>query len=261
MSLSSPLGHCGIIWLVALTLSGCRCASGKASGDGAQQDAGVAADAGALAAAPVQAAEEGSRPRLVRLDEVIPTPPSPVPTTAMLRARSLPPSGRREQVGTIAVATECGPGYCSDGLLDLSSRRVLVATMPTAAERESLAGPGTFERALKVAYSGDSYVSVYQGYTEFAGGAHANNELSCATWDRRGGRKVSMSDIVSHRQVKSLEERAVAALEDFLTETGHPRYTLDEESFLYDEANQRFILCARAPYVMEGTIVEILVDS
>jgi hypothetical protein len=153
----------------------------------------------------------------------------------MLRSRSLPPSGYREQVGDIAVTAHCGPGCCIE-LHELSA---------------------TFERAVRVATVTSHYVSVYQGFTQYSGGAHANNSLACATWARGTGRQVRLSEILPLTEVKTLRERATIALQDFRDETGRPPYTLDEESFLYDEEARRVVFCALAPFVVAGTIVEV----
>jgi hypothetical protein len=178
----------------------------------------------------------------------------------MLRSRSLPPLGRREQLGDIVVTTQCGPRYCVDGLQDLRSGRELMGMALTDEEKELVAAAAGFERAVRVANLGEIYLSAYQGFTETSGGAHANNALACATWDRRTGRQIRLLEVVSGVEASVLKEQATMALQEFLEETGRPRYTLDETSFLYDSAKQRITFCALAPFAAAGTVIEISID-
>lgn len=243
----------------ALAHAGCRCGANPQDSSAVVQDGGLLPDSGASTAS-TGAPEDGRRARLVRLSELIPTPPSAVPTTAMLRSRTMPPSGQREQVGDIIVTTQCGPRYCTDGLRDSRSGLDLIPTTLSAEENELVAASAELERAVRIAHLEESYLSAYKGFTEFSGGAHANNELTCGTWDRRTGRKVSLSEVLPPAEASALKQRAAVALQEFLEETGRPRYTLDELSFLYDGARQRVTFCALAPMVVAGTIIEIPVE-
>ncbi|WP_309892744.1 hypothetical protein [Archangium sp.] len=243
----------------ALAFVGCRRGANPQGPGTTVSDGGLLPDSG-MGPASASAPEDASRARLVRLNELIPTPPSPVPTTAMLRSRSMPASGRREQVGDIIVTTQCGPRYCTDGLRDTRSGLDLIPTALTAEEHELVAASAEFERAVRIAHLGDSYLSAYRGATEFSGGAHANNELACGTWDRRTGRQLRLSELVPPAEARALHQRAAVALQEFLEETGRPRYMLDEASFLYDSARQRVTFCALAPMVVAGTVIEIPVE-
>ncbi len=231
--------------ILALAPAGCRCGSSPPD---------------APAAAPVPEPAPQAQVRLVRLDTLLPTPPSSVPTTAMLRPRAPPPSGQREQVGEVAVMTQCGSGHCVDGLRDLRSGKTLLATTLTPDEEELVATSATFERAVRIAYVGEAHLSAYQGFTEVSGGAHANNELACATWERQSGQRVKLSEVVPEAEAHALTERASEVLQEFLEETGHPRYHLEEASFLLDSENRRVTFCALAPFVVAGTIIEVSVD-
>ncbi|WNG18180.1 hypothetical protein [Cystobacter fuscus] len=172
----------------------------------------------------------------------------------------MPSSGQREQVGDIIVTTQCGPHYCTDGLRDSRSGLELLPTALTVEESELVAASAEFERAVRIAHLEESYLSAYKGFTEFSGGAHANNELTCGTWDRRTGREVGLSEVLPPAEASALKQRATVALQEFLEETGRPRYTLDELSFLYDSASRRVTFCALAPMVVAGTIIEVSVE-
>lgn len=169
----------------------------------------------------------------------------------------MPPSGQRERVGDMVVITRCDMDYCVDGLRDDRRGQELMTTALTEDEKELASASATFERAVRIAHLTEDSVSVYEGFTEYSGGAHANNSLACSTWNRRTGRRVLLSELSSATKGKALEARAAILLQEFLDETGRPGYEIDEASFLYDGLNQRVVLCALAPYVVAGTIVEI----
>jgi len=242
-----------------LALVGRRCGANPQETDTTVSDGGCLPDSG-QGLSSTSAPEDGRHARLVRLNELIPTPPSPVPTTAMLRPRSMPPSGRREQVGDIIITTQCGPHHCTDGLHDTRSGLDLMPTALTVEENEFVAASAEFERAVRIAHLGETYLSAYRGFTEFSGGAHANNELACGTWDRRTGHQLRLSEIVPPTEARALHQQALVVLQEFLEETGRPRYTLDEGSFLYDSIRQRVTFCALAPMSVAGTVIEISIE-
>ena len=195
--------------------------------------------------------------RLVSLEAIAPTPPSSFPSTALVRMRSQPEGGERERLQDVAVVSRCDERSCLDGLRDLRTGRDLIALAATRDEREILDVPGSVQRVVKLAYVSDDVISIYTGATELSGGAHANNELACATYDRRTGRPVDLTKVVPPPEAPTLLRRASEKLKAFLRESGHQGYQIHKTSFLYDAASARVTLCALAPMPMDGTIIAV----
>ncbi len=123
---------------------------------------------------------------VVRIDDLPGARPrSDIPTTAMLGRRSKPGSTTAQGMTVITV---CGETYCTDGLRDERSGSLLVDPAPTPDEREVERQGGWLERVLRVVYVSEDFVSLYVAESSLsAGAAHANNRLSCTTYDRHTG--------------------------------------------------------------------------
>ncbi|NOJ91794.1 hypothetical protein HMI51_02380 [Corallococcus coralloides] len=194
---------------------------------------------------------------LVSLEEVAPTPRSRFPSTAMVRQRSQPADGVREQTDNVAVVSHCEGLACLDGLKDLRSGRELISLAPTRDEKNILKEEGSLERVVKIAHASESFVSAYTGHSEYSGGTHANNSLSCVTYDRHSGRPMRLKDAVTARKAQSLMRDARRKLEAFQQGQRLPAYQLTQEGFLHDSSSDRIALCADAPPPMAGTVIII----
>lgn len=202
-------------------------------------------------------AELTEEAQLISLETIVSTPPDPFPSTAMVRMRSQPKGGERERIRDVAVVSRCDERSCLDGLRDLRTGRDLLSPEPTRSEKEVLDASGSVQRVVKLAHVGEDFVSVYMGSTELSGGAHANNNLRCATYDRRTGRPVELAKIVPRAETRILLQRASERLRTFLHKSGQSGYRLSNASFLYDAASARITFCAEAPTQMAGTIIVI----
>ncbi|WP_147450414.1 hypothetical protein [Corallococcus carmarthensis] len=194
---------------------------------------------------------------LVSLDELAPTPPSPIPSTALVRSREQPTGGVRERTGDVSVVSHCEKQSCMDGLQDLRTKRELIALAPTRDERATLDGQGSVQRVVKIAHTSDGFVSVYTGSTNISDGAKANNSLSCATYGRGTGRPLNLKDAVPPKEALALTHRAEMMLEAFQRKHGLPAYRLTPKGFLHDASSGRVALCAEAPTPMAGTVIVI----
>ncbi|MCP3100460.1 hypothetical protein LZ198_16445 [Myxococcus sp. K15C18031901] len=191
------------------------------------------------------------------LDQVVETPPSLFPSSAMVRERSEPPNGERERRGELVVTARCGGSFCVDGLKDLGTGRDIIPLSLNADERRILAAPGALQRAVKLVSVDERHVSVYLGETEFSGGAHANNTLECATYSRRDGRRVKLSEVVPRAKAKALLQEAVSKMESFQEVHLLPGYRFRPDGFLLDERAGEVRLCAARAVSSEGTVLEV----
>lgn len=217
----------------------------------------VAMDAGASGAPPVVPAttDEEDIQRL-ELEMLAPTPFNPC-TAARVRKRLQPPDGVRERVEDLVVTSRCAEDSCFDGLRDLRTGRELIPTEPTAGEREVLAAPGYLQRVVRIATVSERYVSLYLGDSSYSGGAHANNGLVCATYDRRTGRPLKLSQVVPAAEARALTRKASRMLTAFLSRHAEVEHTLRPASFLYDAATRRISLCAEGDMPVAGSALLI----
>jgi hypothetical protein len=202
--------------------------------------------------------DEGS---VVSLDELAPSPSSPIPSTAMVRARTQPADGVRERQGDIAVVSRCEAQTCLDGLRDLRTERELIPFAPTRDEKETLDGQGSVQRVVKLARASDDSVSVYLGSTSTSEGSKSTNRLACVTYNRHTGRPMSLKHAVDPKQVPALMLRAGKKLEAFQQERGLPAYRLSQDGFLRDTSSGRIAFCAEAPSPMAGTVIVIWLET
>jgi hypothetical protein len=186
----------------------------------------------------------------ISLETLFPSPPARYPTTAMIREYPAPSSGVRQQMGAVSVPAVCKEGYCKDGIFDAQTGREILPITPSPDEREILGAPGDFVDAVRLTSVDDRWISAYLGQTEYSGGAHSNNELECAVFDRRTGRRVELQDVVGKRRAR-VELRRAQRLLDAQNEPFH----VDPRSFRLDPVNGGPILCAL--YFQGGIILEL----
>jgi hypothetical protein len=124
--------------------------------------------------------------------------PGPGPTTAELARRSSADEGTSEVGPGIAIVTHCIGDSCVDGLEDTATGAMLISAALSADEMALVGtdGSGWVERVVRVSYVSDRYVSAYIAESSFSGGAHANNVLSCATYDRAKARPAPLADVL-----------------------------------------------------------------
>jgi hypothetical protein len=214
-----------------------------------------------LALLTVAAGAAGAPPvRRVTLDELAPSPESPRPTTARVRARTLPATGWRQEIGGVAVSSRCGIRHCLDGLVDRERKRELIAATPTPDERATLAlTDGAVERVVHIAHVDSKWISVHLGGSEVSAGAHAANELACTAFDRSSGAKRSLSSIVTPKRARQLVARARRQLADWAQANQESGWAIDGRSFLVARGG-RIVMCATAALLRAGEVLEIDVD-
>lgn len=201
------------------------------------------------------------------------------PSTAMLGRRSKKNEGSRRVAPGFELSTRCSGNACVDELRELAAGLVLVPAALTADDREVLAPHGSWlERRLWLASATDRFVSVYVAESSFPdGAAHANNSLSCQTFNRKTGRQVTLADVLPDAsrltaRVQALiddPERALEVLGDSLESGGVDARgsRLDARGFIVKPVLGRkttdgiaLELCAEGPYSLAGSVVEIDLD-
>jgi hypothetical protein len=157
----------------------------------------------------------------VGLRDLLPArPPIREASTFELGDLAVPPGGVRESQRGVEVRSREVPqevdgiergGGVYDGLFD--GARTLLPAGPTpvwksdfdAAVREWKArcpnGCDDFgwaqSRVVRIAHVDDAHVSAWVGESEyFYGAAHSNNTLTCGTWDRRTGARLTLRDVL-----------------------------------------------------------------
>ncbi len=203
------------------------------------------------------------------LDDIV--RPESRPTTAELGRRTRPT--REELPGNLTVETRCGRNWCVDGLI--SNNTVLIAPELQPDEAKALRDPGAWlERVIRVAWQDDAHVSAYVAVSEFSGGAHANNQLSCRSFARKPGRALSLKQVFQPRFAELLLSGTPRLFDDTvsLEELGEPLdaagFQVDPQGFRFGRAGRlkgtrpEVILCAQGPYPSDsGTILELSVEA
>ena len=204
----------------------------------------------------------------VAISDLYPPPrPSPAPGTYMLRDHAVPESGLQEQrdgwevfteeILFTAGTTEIGSARV-DGLRSAAGK-VLLSTKLSAGEasmftelralwkKQSAAcsgacfpQTGSLDRGVRIAWITEKTVSAWISTSSYSSGAaHSNNELSCATWSIKTGKRLKLSEILKGgawlKRIKSLMK-----LEIYLDPSEWPKK--DTGSFLMDSAPDP-ILC------------------
>lgn len=149
--------------------------------------------------------EKARRPwyaRTVRIDALLPERPvdgAPIGTVRRDASPLAAPAG-------LATPRTCGGAWCVDGLTDPATGATFMAAKMSADELETLGGPGGWlERAVRVVAASDKTVSAYVGSVWFsAGAAHRNASLSCATWRRGTGARLTLTDLLGAAQARAL---------------------------------------------------------
>lgn len=166
-------------------------------------------------------------------------------TTAELPRRSAAAKGSREPAVGIEVITHCTPDACVDGVRDAASGSVLVAAALSADDRAALsASDGAWlERVARTAYVSARFVSLYIAESSYTGGAHANNVLTCATFDRRTGREVTLGDVLVgaphlRARVQALLDHPNLAIDVLGEPLDGPGFTLSS-GLLFEQATGR----------------------
>jgi hypothetical protein len=212
-----------------------------------------------LSCAAAWAAEQPQLHR-VTLEELAPSPSSNHPTTARVRARAAPAGGLRQKLGGVVVPSSCGDRYCVDGLLDRERKRELIAPIPNDDDRAALAmRDSTVQRVVHIAYVDKRSISVHLGGSEFTGGAHATNELSCATFDRHSGRRWSLATLTTPKGRRQILARARQLLSSWALAKAETGWVIDERSFLI-AAYGRIVMCAIAALHRAGEVLEVDLD-
>jgi hypothetical protein len=188
---------------------------------------------------------------LLSLTDLAGPPPGGL-TTAMLSTRGTPGPADTDGSAALTVSTSCGPEFCVDGLHDDAFGRWLVPASVTLDEAPILAADGWLDRRVFLATASLQWVSAFVGLSEFSGGAHANNDLACRTFDRRTGRPARLADVVG--EARSAELLARAAV------TADADYTPRDDAFLVGP-DDAITLCAEAPFCMAGTTWRIPVAA
>ncbi len=201
------------------------------------------------------------------------------PSTALLARRSKTNEGSRRLAPDFELSTRCSGNACVDGLREPGAGLPLVSAALTADDREILAPQGSWlERRLWLASATDRFVSVYVAESSFSGGAaHANNSLSCRTFNRKTGRQLTLADVLPDAsrltaRVQALiddPDRAVEVLGDSLDSGGVDASgsQLTARGFIVKPVPGRkttdgilLELCAEGPYALAGSVVEIALD-
>lgn len=194
-------------------------------------------------------------------------------TTAMLGGRAH--DSEIELPGDLRVVTRCGAHGCVDGLV--AGRRTLIPAALAAAEEKALRdGDGYFlERVVRVPWSDERHVSAYVAESELSGGAHANNHLSCRTFERAGGRALMLADVLPPRSAALLLAKVQALLDDpnaaidaglgFDASTDWSRYHVTPTGFRFASAPgdaPAILLCAEGTYPLASdSMLEIDPDA
>lgn len=204
----------------------------------------------------------------VAISDLYPPPrPSPAPGTYLLHDHAVPESGLQErrdgwevfteEILFTAGDTEIGSARV-DGLRSAAGK-VLLSTKLSAGEasmftelraqwkKQSAActgacfpDTGQLDRGVRIAWITEKTVSAWISTSSYSSGAaHANNELSCATWSIKTGKRLKLSEIWKGgawlKRVKALMK-----LEIYLEPPEWPKK--DTGSFLMDGAPDP-ILC------------------
>ena len=164
----------------------------------------------------------------------------------MLPGRNRLAEGRKPSLAGLAIQTRCGERWCTDGIEDLAFDRTPIPAGLRAGDQEILDAPGWLERVLLPVAAPGSRFSVLEGQSDFSGGAHAQNELTCRTLDRNSGRELSLEALLGEAaaalQRASVQQRLQAEDRD-------PQwngYGIEAAGLLLD-AEGRVALCALPP--------------
>lgn len=136
----------------------------------------------------------GPPDRIVTLEELA-GPRRSTPGT-LVTGRVDPARGIRERAHGVTVTSEDG----FDALVDDDNGRELVARAYDS-ERFAYGGDGFtgdthIERVISIVARTDRYVSVFLGHSMYTpGAAHANNDLTCVTFDRATGARATLGDL------------------------------------------------------------------
>jgi hypothetical protein len=152
----------------------------------------------------------------VSIDDLadIVTPSHAFPTTERLGSCVGLAMSAREDAG-VRITTSCVSGSCVDGAADGASGRTLLAPTLNADDRDVVRGGGGVERVVRVAFATPEYVSLYVAETTMSpGAAHANNSLTCRTFDRHSGRELRLGDILTAPGARRVVAAAQALNDD-----------------------------------------------
>ena len=128
-----------------------------------------------------------------------PDPEGP-PTTMLLARRSK--ESERQVAPEVTLQTRCGNNYCVDGLF--TGETALLE--PKAGQAPGAAG--RLERVVRVTHVTDEYVSAYIATSRYTGGANAENDLRCRTFDRRDGGRVRLAELLEEQTAERLIAKA-----------------------------------------------------
>ncbi len=189
-------------------------------------------------------------------------PATSTPTTAELGPRSRASEGRTRANG-IEVRTVCGDSYCIDGIRDIVSNETFLPARLSADDR-TIAGAGWLERVVRITLADDAHVSAYVAESSLSGGAHANNVLACATFDRKSRRRIGLKDVLPQarhgaKKLQSLFAEPVKAFNLLGATLDGERFVVRETGILLGVKGE-VIVCAQGPYPSQsGSVIELSV--
>jgi hypothetical protein len=173
---------------------------------------------------------------------------------AFASPQAFPPRGGHRPAqaeGGLTRAITVQGGITVEGLHD--GKRVLIPAQPTADERASVCGGGSWlERQVDVRHVDDDWISV-QTTTRWwcHGAAHSHQEVDCATWHRRSGRRLKLAELLGPAVARQLRRRLGVLHQDedqALALMGRklPRTTFSHEALLIGSSGD-LSLCFTGP--------------
>ena len=147
-----------------------------------------------------------------RLSSLLPSPHlSLAPSTFELRDLDLPADGIRARADGVEVSSAAWAGGVVDGLRE-EGRVFLEAGLPGAGIEDHLdpdcpdcAGSLRISRLVRIVRVDAETISAWVGTSSFtSGAAHSMNQLGCATFARRTGARLHLSDLVGAGEAAQL---------------------------------------------------------
>jgi hypothetical protein len=200
-------------------------------------------------------------PRIVSISDLPDLhPPTGVTTAAVGQRRS---GGTVELGGGLQLVTRCGSNaaWCVDGLIH--DRRTLISPYLSFEELQVYdpghgGGDAWLERVIRVAAHDDRFVSLYVAESEYSGGAHANNSLTCRSFDAMTGNALALFDVIPYDDAERLLADLRGALADDDADPAYHLYSIpddgaDDRAFLVIDGE--VVLCAEGDYPLASSSV------